>query len=115
MTISKGDTNLAIGLISMLYTGKAPYDRGSLLAKKRKLVGSGFLLNPKALVEDKETDIIFKMQYLRVASMRDYTLYQLYGIRYLPLSYFPDIDLSKIKHNPLLVVKNNNIHLKYEE
>ena len=87
----------------------------NLLSKiKSKGAGHSFLLNPLPLIDD-NTDILYKMQYVSLASMRDYTLYSFYGIKALPMSYFPHIDISKIKHNPLLVVRNNNIYFRYEE
>jgi hypothetical protein len=80
-----------------------------------KLKGSSFILNPEKLFEDKTTDILYIYQYLLLAARRDYTFYKLYGAKSLPLSYYPDIDLSSIRHNPLLNVINNEIHFKYEE
>lgn len=80
-----------------------------------KVAGISFILNPEAILKDRITDISYIAQYIQLAARRDYTLYNMYSVTYLPLSYFPEIDISKIKHNPLLVVKDNNIYFKYEE
>lgn len=82
---------------------------------KQKLVGNSFLLNPDSLLTDRSTDILYIHQYLILASRRDYSLYKLYGIRSLLLSYHPDIDLSSIKTNPLLKTTKSEIQFKYEE
>lgn len=82
---------------------------------KQKLRGHSFLLNPLKLIDDKSTDILYKMQYLRLAALRDYAMYSLYGVSSLPLSYYPDINLDSIRTNPLLIITKTDIHFKYEE
>lgn len=79
------------------------------------LSGTSFLLNPATLFNDKSTDIIFKAQYIRLAGRRDYAQYRYYGTKYLDLSFFSDINLDTLKHNPLLTIKQNKIYFKYEE
>ena len=81
----------------------------------KKLIGSSFLLKPDSILKDTQTDILYIYQYLLLAARRDYSLYKLYGVKSLPLSYYPDIDLSSIRHNPLLNVINNELIFKYEE
>lgn len=76
--------------------------------------GTSFLLNPSAFFKDKSTDISHKVQYLRLAGRRDYQLYKQYGIRYLDLTLFPDVDLALIRSNPLLHASQNKLHFKYE-
>lgn len=80
---------------------------------KQKLIGSSFLLNPDALLADKNTDILYRYQYLSLAAKRDYSLYTLYGIKGLLTTYYPDL-ISDISFNPLLVVTKTEIHFKYE-
>ena len=80
-----------------------------------KLKGTSFLLNAKGILNDKSTDILYVYQYLLLAARRDYSFYSLYGTATLPLSYYPDIDLSSVKTNPLLNVTNTEIYFKYEE
>lgn len=81
-----------------------------------KLVGSSFLLNPDPLLNDKTTDILYIYQYLSLASKRDYSLYSLYGMKSLPLSYYPDLlGLNSINSNPLLVTSKTDINFKYED
>lgn len=78
------------------------------------LVGNSFLVNPKDLFDDKTTDIIYKSQYIQLAGRRDYSLYKYYKQTYMDLSYFQDLDITKISHNPLLTITNNKINFKYE-
>jgi hypothetical protein len=79
----------------------------------RSLVGHSFLLDANSLFND-PTDIAFKAQYIRLAGRRDYSLYKLYRVTYLDLTFFKDVDLNTIALNPLLDIKQNEIHFKYE-
>jgi hypothetical protein len=81
---------------------------------RSKLVGNSYLLNADEILNDNQTDILYIYQYLLLAARRDYSLYKLYGVKSLPLSHYPDIELSSIRHNPLLNVTNNEITFKYE-
>lgn len=81
----------------------------------KNLSGTSFLLNAAPLFNDKSTDVIYKAQYIRLAGRRDYANFKYYGIKYLDLSFFQDIDLDAIKHNPLLTITQNKIYFKYEE
>jgi len=82
---------------------------------KKSLSGSSFLLNPDKFFKDRNTDVMFRVQYLKLAARRDYTLYKLYGLKSLDLSFFPNINLQLIEANPLLSIIKNNIHFKYED
>lgn len=81
----------------------------------KNLHGLSFLLNPKSFFKDRLTDISFKAQYIRLAGRRSITDYTQYNYKHLDLSYFPDLDLNAIKHNPLLKITDNKIYFKYEE
>jgi hypothetical protein len=81
----------------------------------QNLSGSSFLLKPEPFFKDKTTDIIWKAQVIRLAGRRDYTLYKMYGFKFLDLSYFPDISIKSIESNPLISITDNKIHFKYEE
>ncbi len=82
---------------------------------RNKLIGNSYLLNYEELFADKSTDILYKYQYLLLAAKRDYSLFKLYGMKSLPLSYYPDINIGSIRTNPLLTVTNTEITFKYEE
>lgn len=82
---------------------------------KKSLAGSSFLLNPEDFFADKTTDIRYLAQYLRLSARRDYSLYKLYRIKYLDLTYFSDLNLPALESNPLLEITNNQIKFKYEE
>lgn len=77
--------------------------------------GNSFLLNPKPLLETKPLNFIQISQYIKLAGRRSYIMLREYNIRYLDLSYYPDINLSAIKTNKLLKIEKNKIHFKYEE
>ena len=79
----------------------------------KNLSGHSFLLNVAPLFQD-TVDIAYKVQYIRLAGRRDYSLYKFYKATYLDLSFFKDIDLELIKHNPLLKIDSNKIYFKYE-
>lgn len=90
-------------------------DRNPITKYYKLLTGNSFLLKPELLLNDKTTDILYVYQYVLLAARRDYSLYKLFGEKSLPLSYFPDINLSSIRTNPLLNVTNSEIKFKYEE
>jgi hypothetical protein len=84
-------------------------------SRKDKLMGLSFLLSPSGILSDNTTDILFVYQYILIAARRDYALYNLYGLKSLPLSYNPDLKIDSLKTNPLLEVTKSEIHLKHEE
>ena len=94
------------------YIPKNKYEKYKPL--KEPLNGKSFLINPRDFFDDKTTDVLFRAQYLQLAGRRDYLLYKQYGVTYLDLSHFPDIN-KKIYTNPLINLKENKLHFKYEE
>jgi len=82
---------------------------------KKSLKGLSFLINPKDFFNDKLTDTVYKAQYLKLAARRDYFIYKNYGITSLDLSFFPDLNISAIKYNPLIKLKENKLYFKYED
>jgi hypothetical protein len=80
------------------------------------MVGNSFLINPEPLFKIKKSvDILYIIQYIKLAAKRDYSLYKYYGVKSLQLSYFPDINLEVIKTNPLLKITPTEIFFAYEE
>lgn len=82
---------------------------------KKTLHGLSYILNPWPLFEKNSIDILYKIQYIELAALRDYSMYKLYRSTTLDLSYFPDLDINKITTNPLLKIQQNQIHFLYEE
>lgn len=82
--------------------------------KYRKIIGNSYLLNPQPLF-NQTLDIAYVVQYIKLAARRDYLLFTMFKQITLDLSYFPDLDVSVISRNPLLNIKNNHIHFKFEE
>ena len=76
--------------------------------------GYSFLLNPAEFFDDKSSDPIHKAHYIRLAGRRDYHLFKQYGIKYLDLSFYPDLDLAAVRSNPLLTIANKQLNFKYE-
>lgn len=82
----------------------------------KELRGKSYLLNPGPILRAKPlTDVVFIVQYIKLAGMRDYTFYKYLKDATLPLSYYPDLNYNAIKHNPLLKVDNNKLLFYYEE
>lgn len=81
----------------------------------KSLHGSSFLSKPEPFFDDTTTDIIWRIQYLKVAAKRDYTLYKLYRLTNLDRTFVPDLNINAIQANPLLIITNKNIYFKYEE
>lgn len=79
------------------------------------LHGNSFILKPCKLLNDKTTDILYIIQYIKLAGRRNYALYKTHSLKYLDLSYYPEINVNNINHNPLLYIANNKIYFKYEE
>ena len=80
----------------------------------KSLSGNSYILNPDRLFSDKNTDILFKIQYIKLAARRDYALYKFHKYKGIQLSYYPDINIEAAKHNPLLIVTPTEINFKYE-
>lgn len=80
----------------------------------KSLSGNSFILNPDRLFSDKTTDILFKLQYVKLAARRDFALYKFHGYKGIQLSYYPDINIEAAKQNPLLIVTSKEINFKYE-
>lgn len=117
-TLEKQSGNDAQKMMALL----AYHANKNLALKKSKykpskvsLFGHCFLLNFNSLLSDKSTDILFKIQYIKLAARRDYTLYKLYQYKNLQLSFYPDINYDSIKQNPLLNITKTEIHFKYED
>lgn len=111
---SNCDPKSLVELLRLHYSNKTiPINYKS--RKPVNLAGNSFLLNPAPFFSDKSTDVIYKAQYIRLAGRRDYATYKYYGTKYLDLSFFKDIDLDAIKHNPLLTINQDKIYFKYEE
>lgn len=101
----------------MLYwhhSGKLPSKWNWKEFSTLSLAGTSFLVNPVPLFEDKNTDILYKAQYIKLAAKRDYFHYKQYKSTELQTSYFPDILYDAIKSNPLLKITPTTIQFKYE-
>lgn len=93
--------------------------RGAIIAKKKakyrpiRLIGNSFLLNPAPIFNSNDS-LNHKVQYIRLAARRDYTLYKHYNIAYLDLSFFPDIDTNKLVGNNIVRIVGDRVEFKYE-
>lgn len=107
--IAKNNPHKIVSLLKQYHTQKT-----KKTYIENNLNGSSFILHPEKLFRSTVEDI-FKAQYIILAARRDYIFFKLYGITSLNLSYFPDINLEKIKHNPLLTITKTEIKFKYED
>jgi hypothetical protein len=104
-----------ISILDMLYNRKLPSKRKGLKPIKLDMRGKSFILNLKPILDlKKQIDPIYIVQYVKLCSLRDYTLYKIYGMKSVQLSYYPDINLEAIKTNPLITITKSEIKLNYE-
>lgn len=109
------DPEKFIALLEYHYKSSIPKTKNSKYKpSKVSLHGGSFILNPDPLFES-NLDSTYRVQYIKLCGFRDYAMYKLYKVTTLNLSYFPDLNLNKIRSNPLLKIVNNNIHFKFEE
>ena len=108
------DSNKFVALLEYHYSKRVPYKYSKYKPSKVPLNGSSYLLNPVELFSDKSTDVLYKVQYIKLAARRDYSLYKLYKYKALQLSYYPDVVYDAIKTNPLLNITQSEILFKYE-
>lgn len=111
---SCNDSNKFMAMLEYHYSKKLPLKYSKYKPSKVSLSGNSYLLNPVDLFNDKSTDILYKLQYVKLAGRREYSLYKLYKSKSLQLSYYPDIIYDAIKHNPLLEITQSEILFKYE-
>lgn len=111
---AQGDSNKFMAMLEYHHSKRLPSKYSKYKPSRVSLAGSSFLLNPESLFVDKSTDILYKLQYIKLAARRDYSFYKQYKIKSLQLSYYPDIILAAIKHNPLLNITQSEILFKYE-
>lgn len=76
--------------------------------------GNSFLIDPESLFKSNATNTHIS-QYIKLAGRRSYSIYKEYGIKYLDISLYPDLNTNNIKHNYLLNILNNKLYFKYEE
>lgn len=110
--------NDAIKFMEMLefhYSKRLPNKYTIRKFSKVPLHGQSFILNPLELFRDTTTDILYKVQYVKLAARRDWNLYRQYKYKALNTSYFPDLAYDAIKTNPLLKITQTEIYFKYEE
>ncbi len=103
-----------LALLEYHYTGKPP-KRGGYKPSKQSLNGYSFILNPGPLFNQQSIDPAYLVQYIKLAGRRPWILYKFYHTKTLDLSFFPDLNLDKIKTNPLIKVTNKLIYFKFEE
>ncbi len=114
-TQSCNDSNKFMAMLEYHFTKRLPNKWSKYKPSRIPLAGTSFLLNPLSLFQDKTTDILYKLQYVKLAARRDYFLYKEYKCRSLQLSYFPDLNMAAISSNPLLQITKSEIFFKYEE
>lgn len=112
---SNNDPQKMIALLEYHANKNLPLKKSKYKPSKVSLFGHCFLVNFNGLLLDKNTDILFKIQYIKLAAKRDYTLYKLYLYKNLQLSFYPDINYDSIKQNPLLNITKTEIQFKYED
>lgn len=77
-----------------------------------KYSGKGFIVDMQAFILSCALPL-YKIQYLYLASKRNYADYFLFGISTLDSRTLIDIDLTEFKPNPLLTFNGHLIEFKY--
>ena len=116
-TLEDQSGNNAEKFLSMLwyhYSRRLPGKYSKLKPSKVSLLGDSFLLAPEPLFVD-NTDILYLVQYIKLAALRDWSLYKQYKYKSLQTSFFPDLNYDAIRSNPLLKITPTEITFKYEE
>lgn len=112
---SCNNSSTFVDLLETIYYKKLPSNKKKVKPVKLNMKGNSFILHLEPVLKLKKSiDTAYIVQYVKLCGMRDYTMYKLYGVKSLPLSYYPDIDLAAIKHNPLLHITQTEIKFKYE-
>lgn len=105
-----------LALLEYHYRGSIPTSaKSKYKPSKIPLRGYSFILNPEPIFNIHNIDINYLIQYIKLAGMRDWALYKSHKLITLDISFFPDLNLAKIKTNPILNVLNKQIIFKYEE
>ena len=103
---------IIVKMLENYFYRRVPKSRRDLkYFSKASLKGDSFILHPERLFINK-ADVTHKAQYIILAAKRDYLFYQAYGVEYLDLTYFPDLNLEKIRGNPLIKIEDNKLHFK---
>ena len=109
------NSNTFVSILDTLYYRKLPSKRKGVKRIKLDMRGTSFILNLEPVLKlRKSIDTAYIVQYVKLCARRDYSLYKLYGMKSLQLSYFPDINFDAIKHNPLINITKSEIQFKYE-
>ena len=90
------------------------FRKGDKFRLTEPLAGNtGWLIHPEKLFTQAD-DVIFMVQYIRLAAKRDLLMFNHYGVTTLPTSYYTDLNIEQLKHNPLLTITDTEIKFKYE-
>jgi hypothetical protein len=110
---ANGNSTTLVKELKQYYLYRNKKLNGYYLPKYSLVGGTSFLINPKELFNDSALDV-YKAQYIILAGKRDLNLYKEYKVATLDLSFFPDLQVEKIKNNPLLNITQQQIKFKYE-
>lgn len=111
---SGNDAAKFMGMLWYHHYKRLPNKYCKLKPSKVPLTGNSFLLFPEPLFID-NTDILYLVQYIKLAALRDWNLYKQYKYKSLQTSFFPDLNYDAIRSNPLLKITPTEITFKYEE
>lgn len=105
-----------LALLEYHYRGTiAASQRSKYVPSKQSLRGYSFILNPEPLFNQDGLNSAYLVQYVKLAGRRSWSTYKFYNSKTLDVSFFPDLNLLKLKTNPLLTITNKLIYFKFEE
>lgn len=112
---AEGDPNKFLALLDYHHSAKIPKNKFvKYKPSKLSLKGSSYILNPGPIFES-NLDPSYLVQYIKLAGRRNYFFYKTHGQIHLDTTFYPELNLEKIKSNPLLTITNNQIKFKFEE
>jgi hypothetical protein len=113
---SKAKSNKILDIFTYIVERPIPLNKADPAWRYSQVDWSGkdFILNPEAIIEHRaECHPNHLARYIGLASRRKYGEYKLLGTKTLDLVYCP-VDLDAIKHNKLLLIKDDKIHFLWE-
>lgn len=116
--VSKGNIKTIINVLYWLTYRELPYHKGQPIYKifDKDYSGTSFIINLDSLFyyKDRKFTKTQMVDYVYLASYRSYAEYKMTDMIDLPRAQSP-FPLERVRDNPLLIIKQNNIKFKLED
>lgn len=108
----KQDCNVVLNILKYYNGKKVNTEVAEIITKISKCPKPAYIHDLYSLLNDATASANDKCMYLYLASKRNIVDYQLYGTDWLNIN-LASVDASKLKHNRLIELINDNIYFKY--